>query len=894
MSPPVSSLRSWLGALVLGCCTLGALPAWALCPAPVGASLRIKTWNLNLQVAPNNTESNYGRPHVERARDIARQILAEDPDVVVLSEANEDAARDVLVKELSTRYPNYIYTLDEHDTDNDSGLMLFSKYGFAALDRTLNDEGFQETWHDGYYDENIASWDIYSSDNTNGADAWSNKGFALVRILNECDGRLPFNVGFTHMQSSLPDTEAWRFYEDFDDRRGQLQTIRSIVEASISQLSRNVQPIYILGDLNIDGSRHHESTVRPPFIPVCGQDFMGNLYCDGDPDLDAVSWKPFTEWQYTFHDTKSDHGGYWACQNAPCTYDPATNAGTFFVDSWAYETSPLDVGQTHSSSNNGGATEFTGPTDGERLDYILHNKPLNHEREYCTQHLTRAVQGREWSDHLSVTIDVNRAAPRCSPHPRKVDDVNNPTPGITHPNGPEPVVFNLADPSSPQAKTVTFADGRLTFPGSMQWYVLDQAEPFRVTMTGSRVSWMVYQGSDLSRPLTPFDGECEEVKETRSFQCTYPAPRPPYFVRVFAVDTRASDPNAKPDRTVGDMPYTVQFHRFDCSSPAEACPLEPAVALTRQWPDRRLNANETMYFKFVTAHDRLDNPPRVTFHVQTSLPPKSTDPVVFSPSPFGAELADRSDNQLPTGITSVEPWTAIPGGHVQVHTARSGALPGTANKLPEKYLLRVLRDMAYVSQPVDLKVWFETSLSYFHPLQLACEVEETDLGGDDIWTRFVFDGPNQLSKCRESSGPAYLDCFWVSRLYDGDGSADATNEMYDGSLLSEAGTGDPNRALPHALTGAFQKSVVPNLWQDGEGIGGEQYLQPRPDVLRIKALPASLADRDAAAAKYTWRADDDEYWYDMVYRLSHSRPACHVGPDDGCPSGTACKAGKCQ
>ena len=60
-------------------------------------------------------------------------------------------------------------------------------------------------------------------------------------------------------------------------------------------------------------------------------------------------------------------------------------------------------------------------------------------------------------------------------------------------------------------------------------------------------------------------------------------------------------------------------------------------------------------------------------------------------------------------------------------------------------------------------------------------------------------------------------------------------------------------------------------------------------------LPVSLADKDAdAAGKYSWRADDDEYWYDMVYRVSHSRPACHVGPDDGCPSGTSCKAGKCQ
>jgi hypothetical protein len=870
-----------------------------MCTTQVGASLRIKTWNLNLQVAPNNTELNYGRSHVDRAKDIALQILAEDPDVVVLNEANDDSARDVLVKELFTRYPHYIYTLDEHDTDNDSGLMLFSKYGFAALDKTINDEGFQETWHDGFYDENIASWDIYTSDNTNGADAWANKGFALVRILNECDGSLPFNVGFTHMQSSLPDTEAWRWFEDFDDRRGQLQTMRSIIEGSISASKRNVQPIYVVGDLNINGSRHHESSKRPPFVPVCDYDVVGNLFCTGDPDLDAVTWNPYTEWQYIFRDTGNDHGGYWACQNKPCTYDAGSTSGTFFVDSWAYETSPLDVGQTHSSSNNGGATEFTGPTDGERLDYILHNKTVpdkaNREREYCTQHLTRAVQGKEWSDHVSITIDVNRVAPRCSPHPRKVDDASNPTPGITSPNGPEPVAFNLQDPNSPLAKTVTFTDGLLTFPGSMQWYVLDQAEPFRVTMTGSHVSWAVYQGSDLSRPLAPFDGECEEVKETRSFQCTYPASKPPYFVRVFAVDTQAVDPAAKPDRTLGNLPYKISFHRFDCSSPTEACPLEPAVALTRIWPEQLLGANDTMYFKFVTEHDRGNQPPKMTFHVHTALSPVSTEPVVFNPSPFSAALADKSNVFISGGIASVEPWRSAPGGSVLVHTAAAGKLPGTANLLPEKYLLRVKRDSVYQTKALDLKVWFETSLSYFHPLQLACEVEETDAGGDDIWTRFIFDGPNSKSDCRQSSSAAYPDCLWVSRWYDGDGSADEANEMYDGSLLNEAGTGNPDRALPHALTGAFQKAVVPNLWQDGEGIGGEQYFQPKPNVLQIPALSVSLADKDAApAGKYSWRADDDEYWYDMVYRVSHSRPACHVGPDDGCPSGTSCKAGKCQ
>ena len=915
---PRGARRSPLAAAPLAALLLVAAPSAATCPQPVGASLRIQTWNLNLQVTPNNTEVNFGMLHQTRAGHIARQVLADDADVVVFNEANDDEARDVLIKTLKARYPNYIALLDEHDISNDSGLMLFSKYGFLPLDQTINDEGFQETWHDGRADEDIASWDVYSDDDSNGDDAWANKGFALVRIRNECEpgGQLPFNVGFTHMQSSKPDVEAWRFFEDVDDRRGQLRNVREIIEGSIAADRRNRELIFVVGDLNIDGKRKHTATNRPPYVPVC-QPFVGlrDFDCPGDPNLDQVQWLPHTEWELTFDRRSDDLGAYWACGKGPCTYHPTSNpAGTFFVDAWAFETSPLDVGQTHSIHGDGGATVFQGPTDGERLDYLLHNKPVpspeNQFRDYCVQHLTRATRGREFSDHISLTLDLNQVAPRCSPHPRKVDDVHNPTPGVTSPNGPEPVTFDLQNLSSARARDVEFTDGTIAFPGSMQWYVLEQGEPFSVELTGAFVDWEMYQGADLSTPLPPYNGECAKVGD--GYRCKYSGSNPPYFVRVFAVDAgNPGDPDARPDRTRHGLGYRIRFHRFDCSSPEEACALEASVGSSRKWPAQPLGAEDTMFFELLTEHDRQGVPPAIELTVgmgtrESGVWPPDDDPERFEPVPFSLALARKDGTPIADAFESIAWHERRFGASFELGaTVTKGKLPG-ANGWPEKYLMKVARHPVYRGKETTIVAAFDTSLTYFHPVQIACLLEETDLGGDDIWTRFRFDGPPEPAPCRNAAtDAAEPDCLWVSRFADHDGSVDETDEMYDGTTLHEAGKADSSVALPWALTGGYQVRVVPNLWQDGEGVGGAQYLFPF-DATEIPALPMyRQPDRAQPAVQhFEWKGPplpppfDEligyEYRYYMAYRRRHARPECQLGPSSGCPAGLTCTEGACK
>ena len=205
---------------------------------------------------------------------------------------------------------------------------------------------------------------------------------------------------------------------------------------------------------------------------------------------------------------------------------------------------------------------------------------------------------------------------------------------------------------------------------------------------------------------------------------------------------------------------------------------------------------------------------------------------------------------------------------------------------------------------------WDTSLTYFHPLGIACLEEETDIGGDDIWTRFVFDGPLAPATCRNAAGTApQVDCLWVSRLADHDGRPDETDEMYDGTTLHEAGRADPSVSLPFDLDAAYQTRVVPNLWQDGEGLGGEQYFFPVGPI-EIPPLPMfGHPDRDRPEGKsFFWMgpprealppvlsdiARGFEYSYQMPYRLTHARPACVEGPISGCPAGLTCAEGACR
>ena len=529
--------------------------------------------------------------------------------------------------------------------------MLFSKFKFtplsnlnpdvqgdtAIVETTLEGEGLVDSEGERTHTFGFIYTDHASPDN------WANKGAAIARIINECDGNRPFAVALTHTQATYSEHDASDQAAENWDRQQQIKTLMQMFETALTTGEMAREAAFLLGDLNIDGKNNGIHS-NDEFFEAANE---GNVTVDHN----------YTEWERTFNGVAPSEDpslGFFSCntQDTTCTFSAANTDGTFFVDSWGFEMPPTDPGQTSSGAAVGGNWVGLKPTEGARLDYVLHNKPAitvgKETRRLCLQYMKRGIEyfddtktspdadeptGEALSDHAPMLADFNFRAPRCGPWPRQDldNDPSVPSAQKTNTFGPQPVEWDLTDPNN---KDVTF-DGndsstqehkntRIAFPGSMQWYVVFQKTAWRLETEGD-VRAIVYQTRDLSIPSPAFTGSCNNLidpqTETPKKSCTYTGQDPPYYIRVFAT---LSD-GLKPDRTRGDMPYKINFHRVDCSTKSEACPLDPGVTFEAQWPAQILNPNEekpdndTMFFRFVTENSDADEFPAIKFHVEQSL-----------------------------------------------------------------------------------------------------------------------------------------------------------------------------------------------------------------------------------------------------------------------------------
>ncbi|MEM7583067.1 MAG: hypothetical protein AAF560_06780, partial [Acidobacteriota bacterium] len=642
-------------------------------------------------------------------------------------------------------------------------------------------------------------------------------------------------------------------------------------------------PVFLMGDLNVNGNRF---IAPPPLVPFWS----------------GASWeeRPWTEWQYIFASTDpaqpidDQHRGFFACDTRPCTYDPSapSDPASYLVDAWAYGTSPLDPGQTNSGDNTGGSLSFPKAEEGQRLDYILHNRPQipavtgdGSTRGLCLQHIVRgfrntSVNGgaENLSDHLPVTADFNLQAPRCSPYPHRDDSV------ASNLFGPEPVAFDAEDPTASNHKLVGF-DGTVTFPGSMQWYLIDQAYPVEIGLTGFQVGYEVYQGADLSNPIAPFNGDCELTDS--SFACKYTLYDPPYYVRVYGTTGHPSDPT--PDRTRAGQDYTIRFQRYTCSSIEDACPLLPAVTSGPWvWPETLLNPTaqspdqDTMFFEFLSERSSTGGWPEVTFAIDSSF--------AVAPNPLtlslirknGALACPVSECPAGDGLLSQSPgidtWGPDANGDglpERVATARAGTLPGSVS-WPEPYYLKVRRSPLYLGQQQAIHVRFETDLNYFRPIELYCAEEETDFGLDVLRASFTFD-----------------DLEVVEGL---------PQQWDNGMKLVEAGTANWFYSWPFELDGSMLEHLIPGLDDMNSDGTVEDHLFSVTDGFSIDALPKQQrADQPPHLATYKWTDDvspaDADYLYVMTYQLTHSRPPCRGEdpfPNGDCRAPFVCRFGACQ
>jgi len=625
------SIPVWTEILILiGILAIVFLSGCSSTPPCYDHSLRLMTHNLAMIATMDSNEDKYGMDDKVRAKIIADHVLLEEHDIVVFQEVFHDDGKDVLLAELRETYPHYVYKLDAADLDQDSGLMLFSRYPFAPLPKdTFKGDDVTAASPPNWIWEDVAFLEF---DDCQGYDCFANKGVGLVRIKVPCTDRY-VNVVFTHLQASYGADTPTEADLAVAIRRNQLLDIKKVIEGTLTNEQIANERIYLMGDLNING----------------------NLF-----NMEPLAWSGKSEWTERF-----DSGGFFA---------------TVLKDSWAFQTSPDDPGQTASS----GFPFFPdGREQGERLDYILYSPSANiHEQPCCRQHLTKAWEladddgGHHYTDHFAVEADTNIWAPHCNPL--------------------EAYVVN------PQPNEMV--NGHITYPGSMQWYRIDEPGSYsiKIGVGESDVKFHVYESDDLSRPIPNYHGQV-----TR-YGLKFVMPEAPFYIRVFA-----------PDRSWQGQ-YSITFHKHQGASPWDSITLLPARPDTYTIPAMPLNPENAVWFDFHTDVSDSNEYPDLQFFLEYSIT-----------SMFTFELRDDNEQLLsqPGDITE----SSTSGGF--------HALMNRSDLSKGMYYLKVLPNIPNPSGNGFSMEW-RTTLTYFRPRDLKCHIQDDTFGDDTIWALVWVDDPD--------------------------------------------------------------------------------------------------------------------------------------------------------
>jgi len=680
-------------AILGGTCSSG-LPAPGLPVPGHGESIRIGTFNAQFLPGSDDDESRSAR--------IAHRILDSGYDIIALNEVFDEEARGGFVEMLRDEYPHFVAFLDDDAIGSqDSGLMLFSVFPFEPLPISTYQAGrhgrnnvMAENGRLGDWGGDVAFIEYREHMRI---DTMSAKGAALVRIRNPQTGRI-YNVVFTHTQASYPEDEESHenWIGPINIRASQLEQIQRLIDGTLTSTQIAREDLFVLGDLNIDGDlrdpNHGSATCCAP-----------NLY----------------EWVERFR-----------------------TPGSFFTDTlhdtWAFEQPADDRGVTFDP----GLTNFLHwgpdfvPDMGARLDYILRSRTPGPQTEaLCVQHLTLAYNLRDGapslsdypaplrppeggigrrgigrlgvndlSDHLGLNADINRWAEYCNP--------------LEAWGAPLDVLL----------------PGRITYPGSMQWFRFDDPGTYSFALQGAGTEYRVYEASDMSRPVPQFFNQTREIRvvvavgaealgERRLMAQKYVLPTAPFFIRVFMPDRAATGT------------YEFAAHRHEGSSRDDAIQLWPNDPHWRALPSTPLNAEDTTWFQIRTERADSGKSQQLRFVVDQ-----------YTADVFSLELRTANGSRrIDAAMTSV-PDPDNPGGRRLV-IERNDLNPAASTM----FLLVRRTDPSVTSY----RVRWETNLTALHgqlanvrgagELKLTC-VEETDtIGIDEIYLTVVVDGTVRIN-----------------------------------------------------------------------------------------------------------------------------------------------------
>jgi endonuclease/exonuclease/phosphatase family metal-dependent hydrolase len=828
-------------------------------PAPFPCYCSSISWQVNRYKFADIEEST-------RAQKIAERILATDQDVVVLNEVFDPQARSVFVLNLAQLgpYKHYIsllrghapvdfssigqipgapdfltdlpdFLLPYHPINNDSGLMIFSKYPFLELTGSSvpNDAGCSgsECQFDGMNNGSALQPGFFAFkvfDLCGTFDCLASKGVGLVKIGNPRGASF---VAFTHLQSED---------DEWPARKSQYETIRKVITGAIPALELPQAPVYLVGDLNTSG-------------------------CHRESDQGSAG----QEWHDLFNPASNNPNvadGFFACGNGVkvgptmqlCRY--GTNGMRLLTDSWGFETSTTDEGI------NG------------RLDYILHSTRMG---RLCMQHIMRAWDlqadaegdgGAVWlSDHFPIRGDFGLTGRWCSPN----DDPDQPDPdrkvrllefGPTNctPSGAG------GNPICDQEEQIDPPEARISSAGNFQWFLIDQAGTYSIRLTSAdptkKVDYMVYHHTDLSRPILPFD------EHETEWGVIYSMPDPPFYIRTFAIDQ-----NGRPDRTAKGRDYSLKVHQHLCREPIDACVLEPGLARSAPylyvWPNTQWNDPLTevseLWWRFKTSGVKNGKLvagansvafPKVRMQIEASTKEKykcitTKKPVVeVWDDPFYPSQLVQQIGFADVSVDDDKDWDDD-GAKDDLSTAPD--LPADVDGEFKIYFLKVTRDSSFQDQfnvcNEGMTSWvsYLTDLTYFVPLRVKMWAElDDDLGAaDNMRIHMGYDATG--FKSYPPTGPS------VDKSFD-----------------------EPDQTDLHGyskLQGYYINQVWPTFWEmdEEEFLTTWGVLGPFHGITSLSAWERAQSEAFLILADGP-NGDEADYYYYFYYAMCHMEnvPAC--------------------
>lgn len=560
----------------------------------------------------------------DRMERVADLVLREDPDVVLVDTVYFNACRSQLINFLDATHPNYFtlnavedhppcrFPMDNSDPDGpterddggavisggnytgSSGLMLFSKFPFEPYPDPFQSNDSCVAVAQGQNDGDTFSDNESTPTNDLLGIFYEWSYSAMVRI--RPPGSDAINVVITQLQDGETDDgepcgESWNQMV----RRHQLENIETMIRGTLTQQQRAQEPVFLLGDLGIDGNRAPEHTLTA-YDPNSGFD-VSWYRCDSfeESTLELTNFAE-GEWERVFHDLIPPADTFFYSKAGDCIAPSCTTNDSFlFTDVWGFEhpsTGPdADWGQTELERSDDdetwGANYYVGqssvdtwrPLDiqtGRRTDYILRNQPMGPEGlpYLSTSHIRRIF-------FYDPDISVQNFQPPTMPDNHPISNhyylvadflFNRPPFSNPRPNDGSGPLYGakVVDFSSDQdqLETITLNNHR-----HHAWFFVNVQGTVTAGSTAPEdVQIDIYHHTDLSTPMPNYHGLQNCFRDV----CgpVFDLPDPPYYVR-YSIKPESAEPKM----------FLAGLHLHKCSDPiSDYCLLPNAQDRTVTWP----------------------------------------------------------------------------------------------------------------------------------------------------------------------------------------------------------------------------------------------------------------------------------------------------------------------